>query len=583
MGRWLLVFLLVLSACGAPPERANHSPDAVASWNGGELSLETLESAFASSRSSLCRIARRQGGVEELLPCYRELAEDLAMERFVLAEFPDLDAALLALPTYSSLRNHAYLENHLKRQINESTVTDSEVEAALAEKDEPSVQPASLTLWNIFKRHQEEGETEATLAELATIRGRFLAGETWDQLAREVSDSETRLRGGLVGTVTEDRLPKRLSEVAFSLPAGDVSDPILVRGGAVILHVTNPSAPVGIDPSTQANRVRKELTDQRVREANAALIADREEPAGSERMTQQEVLEAVIEKDLERSAMKIADDELSVATLLRLSGVASSSTEWSEEESQRVTEGMNQWRDQQLLALELVETADAELRDRAEEQLLRVAKEVLVTDWIQESMKTLLKEDSETLQSYFEDNRPHYQTPLRFDMKILDLPFGDDPPEQLRLLELRVEQLSSGAVDLSQVSEEMGATVSDLGWVALDELPEDVPDKARQYLLQVGSTEYSVPYQEGEALHLIHVAGRQEPRTRELEEVESEVQADYLKRFERDLYEQISTERFERANFGFLEATVRRLLTQGETNAVSEPAADSEESVEISE
>ena len=54
--------------------------------------------------------------------------------------------------------------------------------------------------------------------------------EKFIELAREYSDSETRLRDGFVGRITEGDLPARLEEIAFgSAPVGG-GEPALIIG-----------------------------------------------------------------------------------------------------------------------------------------------------------------------------------------------------------------------------------------------------------------------------------------------------------------------------------------------------------------
>ena len=90
-------------------------------------------------------------------------------------------------------------------------------------------------MWNLFRRHRNTEKPEDTTAFLLEIKARVEAGETFQSLARQFSDSETRLRDGLVGRVSEGDLPARLEEIAFDLDTGQVSQPIPVRGGAVLL------------------------------------------------------------------------------------------------------------------------------------------------------------------------------------------------------------------------------------------------------------------------------------------------------------------------------------------------------------
>ena len=138
----------------------------------------------------------------------------------------------------------------------------------------------------------------------------------------------------------------------------------------------------------------------------------------------------------------------------------------------------------------------------------------------------------------------------------------------------------------------MDGVFRDLGWVAFDSLAEVVPDKALKYLLQVdkqadgvSTSGFSVPYQQDRALHLLWLEERQEPQPLAYEEVEAQVRADYLLRFQQELSAQVIRTRLEAAEFVFEEAVMRRLLVSADelapagaapatTDATSQAGAD---------
>ncbi len=236
---WILLAAFATACADAPPPAAP-PVDAIATWNGGGVGLAEVETAFATARVPACRKARR-GGLEELVPCYRELAEGLALENLVLAEVGDVDRALEELgengEDYQQLRRHAFLEVFMQRLREEIEIGDAEIEAAYQADPERFRRPGQLSLSNIFRRHDDPARPEATEVFLRGIKARFEAGETFDALAREVSHSETRLRGGEVGRVSANELPAHLRQVAFALGDGEVSAPVRVKGGAVLLYV----------------------------------------------------------------------------------------------------------------------------------------------------------------------------------------------------------------------------------------------------------------------------------------------------------------------------------------------------------
>ena len=570
MRRLCLPLILLLAACSGGGEPTAPPADAVATWEGGSVALPEIESAFAETRTPACAAARRRGGgLDDLLPCYRELAEGLAVERLVLAEVDDLDAAIGRLENADELRRQAFLGSYTRRLLEELEVDDAEIEAYFEEHREEYHRRGQLTLHNIFRRHRDPRKQGETMAFLSELRERFLAGETWSELARRYSQSETRLRGGLVGRVEEGQLPPRLDKIAFGLEPGGVSEPIAVAGGGVLLHVTD--VVEGAEPGLDEMRgpIRRRLLSEKIERANEERIAGREPPAGSVVLAGDELVAALDAGDPERVVLEIAGDRLTAGELRELA-VLGAAAELDEAGRERLETIVRQRRTQQLLYLALAESGGGELAEEAEEHLRRRGRSAVVDRLLEDEMESLVDADPEALRSYFDDNRPHYQSPLSFRLRVLDLPFGADPPAQLRRTEELRERLAAGELDLSAAASELGATVHDLGWQDFDALGGEIPPKARQYLLQADAGGFSVPYQQEDAIHMIEILERREPGPLEYEEVAQQVRQDYLERFEQELYRRLADARLGAAGFAFDEAAVRRLLTGSEEAEIEE-------------
>jgi hypothetical protein len=557
-GGWLPL-LILLAACGTEPPPAPPPADAVATWDGGALTFAEVESELGQSRSRTCRRARRAGGVEDLVPCYRELAESQALERLVLAEVDDLDAALEGLADYPQLRRHAFVETWLSRVRDEIEITDAEVEARFDADPGRYRRPGTVLLSNIFRRHQDPARPQDTVAFLRTLKKRFEAGETFDALARQYSQSETRSRGGEVGRVSEDRLPERLRRVVFALEEGEVSDPVRVRGGAVLLYARTSSPAVEPTLAEADRRIRRDLLAERIEAAVSSRVAGREPPAGSRIFELEALIEALDGDDSELPVLEIEGDRLTAADLRRLAGLGDGrASDLGDVERDRLAELYFHEKERLLLGLDLVDTADPEIREDAAGHLRREAVARLVDERLRADMRRRI--DEPTLTGYFEDNRHHYQSPLRFALRIWNLPFGDDPPGQLRRMEALHERLSAGDAGLEDAAAELGGEVEDLGWRDFEELAGSLPGKAATYLMEVAPGGFSVPYQQGDALHVLELVERREPAPLEYADAAEQVRDDYLVRFQQDLYRQVADQRLGAAGYAFDEAAVRRLL-----------------------
>lgn len=585
---YCLTIAILVTACGCSPSDSpaeSTVQDPVAHYEGGQLSFGDLEARVSSSRTQTCRTARRSrggGSLDGLIPCYQEMAERLAFERLIAAEIPDIDKAIEGLgEPYQVLRQRAYVSSFNRRAFRETEVTDEEIAADFETHRDRYRRPRTLTLWNLFRRHENPAQPKQTHAFLRNLKKRFLAGETFAALAREHSQSETRLRDGLVGSIREGQLPPRLEKIAFALADGEVSDPVPVAGGAVLLHVRQSVEGGSPNLDEVRVRIRQQILSRKVQELVKQRSAGRQLPPDAIVLDTDELLAALDGDDEDRVVLAIAYTKLTAKEFrgrahLPLSARA---TDLDEDARQVLLDNYQALITPHLLFLELLDSDDAELREEAETRVRTDGTLRLVDEQILTEIGKVVDSDPALLRLYYDDNRPHYQSPLRFKLHILDLPFGDDPPGQLKQLEQLRQSLLKGELEPAAAATRMGGDFRDLGWVAFDSLAELVPDKALKYLLQVDkqaegveTSGFSVPYQQDRALHLLWLEERQEPQTQTYEEVQAQVREDYLLRFQQELSAQVIKSRLEASEFVFDEEAVRQLLVPSDEAAPADGA-----------
>ena len=397
-----------------------------------------------------------------------------------------------------------------------------------------------------------------------------------------------------MGSIQKGRLPARLERIAFALADGEVSDPVPVAGGAVLLDVRHSveGGPPNLDEVRV--RIRQEILSEKVQEQVKQRIAGRQLPADAIVLAPEELLAALDGEDEDQVVLAIAHTKITAKEFRRHAQLAPSARADSldEDARQALLDNYQTQVTPHLLFLELLDSADAELREGAEERLRTDGTLRLVDEQIRTEIGRVVDSDPALLRLYYDDNRPHYQSPLRFKLHVLDLPFSDDPPRQLAQLEELRQSMMRRELEPAAAAARMDGVFRDLGWVAFDSLAEVVPDKALKYLLQVdkqadgvSTSGFSVPYQQDRALHLLWLEERQEPQPLAYEEVEAQVRADYLLRFQQELSAQVIRTRLEAAEFVFEEAVIRRLLVPADelapagaapatTDATSQAGAD---------
>lgn len=112
--------------------------------------------------------------------------------------------------------------------------TDAEVQAEYEKlKATEFTKPATVSLQEILIPEEAGG-----LPLAREIVGRARAGEDFAALAKVHSASASRANGGDLGELKKGEIHPDLEKAAFSLPVGEVSDPLPVEGGYRIVKVT---------------------------------------------------------------------------------------------------------------------------------------------------------------------------------------------------------------------------------------------------------------------------------------------------------------------------------------------------------
>lgn len=116
------------------------------------------------------------------------------------------------------------------------SVSPGEIRDHYEQHQDAFVEPGEVTLREIVILDQERGHESAR--ELADeIGSRHAAGESFESLAVEHSESPSRESGGLVGPYTVGDLAPALEEQAFSLPVGSVGEPLETSYGFQLIQV----------------------------------------------------------------------------------------------------------------------------------------------------------------------------------------------------------------------------------------------------------------------------------------------------------------------------------------------------------
>jgi len=173
---------------------------------------------------------------------------------------------LLAL---SEQRNRAVFQEWNERTVaSKSEPAEKELKAAY--KKEVATRyttPEKVRLYQIQVATKEEAEK---------LRLDLLSDTTkkWDSLARQFSTAPDKEKGGDLGMIARGSQPKPVEQAAFSLKVGDISKPIQVKDGFVIVKVTEKKPKTVRTFADVRNQLSADMKQQNTARLYEQVIAD---------------------------------------------------------------------------------------------------------------------------------------------------------------------------------------------------------------------------------------------------------------------------------------------------------------------
>jgi peptidyl-prolyl cis-trans isomerase SurA len=123
------------------------------------------------------------------------------------------------------------------------SVTEDEAHAYYDAHKNEFTTPSELMLREILitvpttDRGVNVAQDDAAKAKTEEIRHRILSGEPFAKLAAEVSDSQSKANGGLIGPIKSSDLAPPLVDMLNKMTVGDVSEPIRMQRGYQLLAI----------------------------------------------------------------------------------------------------------------------------------------------------------------------------------------------------------------------------------------------------------------------------------------------------------------------------------------------------------
>ncbi|MCP4658645.1 MAG: hypothetical protein GY856_24810 [bacterium] len=507
----------IVSGCAGPP-----APGVIAVYDGGEITADDLDQAIVALPS-----ARRRPADGNFHEWYAELARSISARRLLLAEARarKVDEEPEFQERREELAKQIATELYLRLNLPEMPPpTDEELESYYREHRDEYRRPARRRVYHIFRRLEPGSDAVPLIAEMAELRRRVVAGESFSALAAEHSDSESRHREGLLGWVGKGQLAPDLETAIFSLEEGIPSEPLTTREGIHLLLVETALAETRHTFAEVRGLLTRKLRQQRLMEAIDTL-AGSELPPGSFVPEPQELRVLLTGGEEQSLLLRIGDYDLRYGELrekLIAARQQAGGASWIE----LATGMVDSLRQRELIYRRCVEQG-LDRDPRVSARLERRLERELTDFFLRRRLEEYVGEDTERLREHYEKNRKRYSEPLRLRMRRLVIPLSSQGVEQMATLERACDDLNAGRRTLDELAAELGGRTEELGWQTLDQLRTLSPIAARLAVdLQAGA--FSPPYRNVEHLELVQALERREPQPQSLERARGQVIRDYL-------------------------------------------------------
>lgn len=521
---------LVLMHCAAPLP-----PDAVAVWDGGLVTASEVEARILE-----LPVEQRRPEDGDFTRWHARLAEEIAVEKILakkaiesgLAEEAETRAEVDE--AVREMLAGAYLSRHMPAL---EPVTDQDVAAAYEERKEQFKRPAQRQVLHIFKRKTPDKDSEAIRRELLEIRQRALKGESFQLMARELSESETRHRDGFMGSFRLGQLPSELERIVFALPAKVPSEPVLTPQGGHLFWVETAIEARDFELADVQRKLAEEIRESRRDEAIDAMTADYELPEGSYLPNDEDLRILLSSGDPRTLVLRIGEYELRFLELRELLAAELAGEDSALTKARRLVDRLH--RRERLV--DAARRSEFDQQPEVHERLERLRQVQLARLQAERSMRAAVADREAEVRSFYDNNRARYTEPLRLKLKWMTVPISDplQAAEHMAQLERAVtgrrEDATEVAAQTQELVQQLGGQTETMDWMTFDVLRGRLP-RVAEFVAPLSAGEMTPPFRSRDALGVLQVLERMEPGVLPFEAARERLVEDYLEYHGQEFY-----------------------------------------------
>ncbi|MEZ5333502.1 MAG: peptidylprolyl isomerase [Thermoanaerobaculia bacterium] len=469
-------------------------PEVVATLAGESLT----RAQWAAWKDAQPEGRKRRGGGESVESFERRLLEQFVVDRIVAARVEAWDGEL---PERVSDRVESQRELLLQGEVEKTLaepraeVTEEEVRADYAQNPDLFGHDERIRLRHIYRRVDRDASPQTRAAareEMEELRQRLVDGASFEDLARETSDSETAVHGGLIGVLDYGKLGEPLDSLVWSLGEGEVSRVVSTPVGFHIFRLDDRLAAERTPFEEARTRIERRLARERLEAVHRAL---RQELLAASGATYRP--EALDSGDPAALLFELGEDSLDLEHWRR----TLENQPFFEARELPERELLDNWALGRLYLWE-AHRRGMEEDSRLEERLAPIRRAELA-DWLRETARReAIEAFSEgTLRTYFEAEAARFQSPRQLDLSLLVRRFPPDEAEWYGVyeeLERLAERIRSGEADFAEEArrhsdDPSAAAGGRVGPVRMDAFQQWAGPAAQKRVLELAAGELSEP------------------------------------------------------------------------------------------
>lgn len=374
------------------------------------------------------------------------------------------------------------------------------------------------TVYHIFINSMNNKNAKKIISEL---RNRTIAGESFQILAEKFSDSETRHKKGLLGTVSRGVMSEDFDSVVFALDKNQPSEVIKSSEGYHVFYVTDILAKKDYSYESLKNMLYKELIENKtydyIKEKALAITETKVINIPNVQQLNQ------IQKQPQAIIMEIGDFQLKKAQLINWTNEnhkffpTKTRTEIINKYLQDTAyrEVIYQYMLENQIKLMQSNTADFQL------------EQLMIKEFSKEKIRAHINKHPELIKQFYSKNKMRFSSAIKLNIEKLIISRKNDVnlmPE----LEDAVLALDKNELSLNDIAEKYDGKSIELGLKSLMTLTQYDP-QATKFAVLLNINEHSAPYTNKGFYFIVKLLEKTEAQVKPLSIVREQVIVEYIK------------------------------------------------------